>query len=649
MLATDFKEVGNILRKACPIVKDFIILHELIPYLDAFLSPGTIQQIKADIKNHGEVNSCQDFFGYIGKRPSYFPKFVAALHKTKQDEVYMKILEEIKSYFANNPKRLQEVQEMIKKEIDDANCNVSNSDEPVESFPEASGNSLVKPEALTPQTNHRTAEFANTRPLQTPNSSVDPNFSKGNKQESTQAIEKTGADCHFSHLTLLPSNNTITTATDVRTNQPLVTTVAVPYNGQVQTLVNYIPPSYRSQEKFESMDTPGSVDSGNSLAASKLSKSLPSIDNIGVDDVHTNQLPVTTVAVGDNRQVQTPDIPISKLKANVFNNLAKLLLKMSTHDTSEAWWEYIVHNEDIGLSRDDEHAISSDVKPGRKFLDMLNLKGFTLSFLKYLFEKYGIVEALEIFNQNEVAVPNPRHLQKPAEAQKLDNNINKATDKEVPYKNMNIPVSSNKDQPSTIQSPKSGTNNTWLNDDALESSTCSKNSFNTEDSLSSRFTDVSIADTPIKGTQAIQAVGDKENKNSTPSHDQDVVQFQNDVAKNAEVRLESFNRIHQGDVSLRLDNAQLVASSGNTLQKCQNTPSDDQDEAQFHKDIAKNTEFRLQSFNKIHQGDDCVRFENAQLELAYGNISQAFHNTCSIDESSLGSTSNIDSMDSNNS
>ncbi|XP_053374351.1 uncharacterized protein LOC128546947 [Mercenaria mercenaria] len=113
----DFKEVENINKELIVKIKDKIHLKDLLHYLEVWgFSVMTIKGIRADMINHGDAYAVIQFMDAVKRRPHTFPKLVAALRDTNQEDIYDIFKEKIRRYYRNNQTRLAAVLSIISEE-----------------------------------------------------------------------------------------------------------------------------------------------------------------------------------------------------------------------------------------------------------------------------------------------------------------------------------------------------------------------------------------------------------------------------------------------------------------------------------------------------------------------------------------------------
>ncbi|XP_060572587.1 type-2 histone deacetylase 1-like isoform X2 [Ruditapes philippinarum] len=290
------------------------------------------------------------------------------------------------------------------------------------------------------------------------------------------------------------------------------------------------------------------VRSSSNLTSSSLS-SLTSLDNsLQGATGNTGQ---STKNVSPSSNVLDPayaGAPISTLKAKVYNMLGKALEKTNTHDDDkEPWWEHIINNGDLNISRREQRQIGNHRNPGKAFLDILDERDYTLEDLDRLFVQFRIHEALGILreHQNKVIPENTSSRPK-------DNNLNRnQTPKVDASKDLNISIPQIDVPPGPNEANTATDVNQTSNDVPNSPSTQRPDSCASTQSLDnnndcSNSPMHSIEDVPMKGTVAIQACGDPSGLQSQQSSDVDAVKLRNDWVNQSE---RSPNQVNQSERS----------------------------------------------------------------------------------------------------
>ncbi|XP_045197804.2 uncharacterized protein LOC123552313 isoform X2 [Mercenaria mercenaria] len=99
------------------------------------------------------------------------------------------------------------------------------------------------------------------------------------------------------------------------------------------------------------------------------------------------------------------DVPISDLRAGVYQKLGGVLENRNTHDGSDPWWNYLILNDNgLDINRRQQRNIENTPKPGCEFMDILDESGYTLQDLENLFMRHQMHEALNLlrFHQFDV-------------------------------------------------------------------------------------------------------------------------------------------------------------------------------------------------------------------------------------------------------
>ncbi|XP_053374434.1 uncharacterized protein LOC128546986 [Mercenaria mercenaria] len=494
----DFKEVENINKELIVKIKDKILLKELLHYLDGWgFSVMTIQGIRAEMNNHGDAYAVIQFMDAVKRRPRTFPKLVAALKDTKQQEIYDIFKEKIRKFYKNKQTRLAEVLSMISEEERQLGITEDHHDTGDVGSHDASssGNVASSQSVLAGQTDGQS-------------SSNSPSSDQWTQDIYRRDGHPPGRD---------PPN--IPNWTD---NSPAV-----------QTPV-------RSNTRVSSSSSLSSVDNNSSGATGNTQNQFPSSDPPALDPTYAGA-------------------SISSLKANVYKMLGEALEKKNTSD-NEPWWNHIVNNGDLNVSRREQRQIGRHGSPGIEFLDILDDRDYTLQDLERLFIQFQITEALNVLRLHQNKVLNGRSSNQ-ANAnndrnsnQGNRNNLNiNQTPKADTNKELNISIPQTdapegpKEQNATSvqllqkqasrqpEYNRSSSNVTELNRSSSNmsvtrlNSSASNQSFesNTDSNLSS-MPSRDIEDESIKGTQPVQAHGDPAGTQSQPNPEDDAVKLRND-------------------------------------------------------------------------------------------------------------------------
>ncbi|XP_060565070.1 uncharacterized protein LOC132724253 [Ruditapes philippinarum] len=115
------------------------------------------------------------------------------------------------------------------------------------------------------------------------------------------------------------------------------------------------------------------------------------LSRIKIEGVHQSQL-----------DPDVAEIPISNLKASVYNELGRHLEDPNTHDGRDSWWKYIVLKDDsLQISWGQLRAIENSESPGVELLNLLGDSGFTLADIEDLFMRHRLEDALSILRSRQ--------------------------------------------------------------------------------------------------------------------------------------------------------------------------------------------------------------------------------------------------------
>ncbi|XP_053374435.1 uncharacterized protein LOC128546987 [Mercenaria mercenaria] len=467
----EFKEVENINKEVIIKVQNKIHVNELVPYMAKWgCSTMTIQGIEREIINNGEACAVSKFLDAVRRRPQSFPKMMATLKDTKQDDIYKIFMKQIRKYFEKKEIRLAEVLSLIQKEERELGITDDPDDVGID-HASSTGNIASSRDALAGQ----------------PSSNTPSDNQWSQDRKDGQSPERS------------PQNRP-----DLKDNQLVRSKTQMP-----STLSS-------SSSNYDSL--PGAT------------------GNLGRDLQNPVQSSVPPAQLDPN----FGGACISSLKTKVFNSLGKELQKENIHDEDDGpWWNYILNNEELDVSRDEQIEIEKYKRPGVKFLDMLGQRKYTLQDLERLFIQFGITEALNILRQHQNKVICDRNSNQASE-----NNLNiNQREKADANKDMNISVpqtdapedigEKNLSSSPPVQRPantgefhrsSSNVSRGTLNSDtsSLSLESC------TENFESSLQTFRSIEDEQMKGTTAVQAHGDPTGIRSQPNPEDDARKLRND-------------------------------------------------------------------------------------------------------------------------